>query len=246
MGIIYLIINKQNGHKYVGQTNITLNKRWAEHIQSALRLSNEPLHHAMRKYGNHNFMLRELDECDDSLLDEREQYWIDNYNPEYNSASPVIEEKKEEVVVEEKKGFRIPKKEKKLTGFALPENRGTGKSLGIRIQSMNLDTGEIKEWENSRTAAAEIAGDPNRGANILLSAKKGYIAYNHRWKLLEHKTLKKPVKAVNKVTWQEYHFESIADAIRQVSPGSNNLTSIKKALRSNGRYTFKGFMWFYL
>ena len=244
MGIIYLIINKQNGHKYIGKTTLTLNKAWGAHCQSALRLSSEPLHAAMRKFGNHNFMHRELDECEESLLPEKEQYWINYYNPEYNSASPVIEEPKEVVV--EKKGFRIPKKEKKPTGFAIPENRGTGKSLGIRIQSMNLDTGEIREWENSRTAAAEIAGDPNRGANILLSAKKGYIAYNHRWKLLEHKPLKKPVKAVNKITWQEYHFESVAEAIRQVSPNSNNLTAIKRALRSNGRYTFKGFMWFYL
>ena len=84
-GIIYLIINKQNGHKYVGQTTQPMNKRWQQHIQEALRMSDKPLHRAMRKYGNHNFMIKELDECDKSLLDQREQYWIEQYNT-FNSS----------------------------------------------------------------------------------------------------------------------------------------------------------------
>jgi group I intron endonuclease len=241
MGIVYLIINKQNGKKYVDATTKMMNKSWAEHLNQARRMSREPLHRAIRDYGAHLFQLRELDECTKDLLSERQQYWIDQYKPEYNTELP--EEVKEQP---KQKGFRVPQQTQKPKGFALSKHRGTGKSTGIRIQSMNLDTGEIKEWENSRTAAAEIAGDPNRGSNILLSAKKGYIAYNHRWKLLENKTLKRPVKAVNKITWQEYYFESIADAIRQVSPHCHNTSSMKKALESNGRYTYKGFMWFYM
>ena len=79
-GIIYLIVNKQNGHRYVGQTTQGMNKRWQQHIQEAMRMSDKPLHRAMRKYGNHNFMIKELDECDESLLDEKEQYWIEKYN----------------------------------------------------------------------------------------------------------------------------------------------------------------------
>ena len=43
-------------------------------------MSPDPLHRAMRKHGNHNFMIREIEECDVSKLDEREQYFIKEYN----------------------------------------------------------------------------------------------------------------------------------------------------------------------
>ena len=266
-GIIYLIINKDNGHKYIGQTTQTLNKRWQQHIQAALRLNDAPLYRAMRKYGNHKFMIREIDECDVEMLDEKEQYWIEYYNTfesanGYNATSGggrtvFSEETKQKISEKAKDRERTEEEVSKIKstltekaktqpwGMLTDENRGNGKHCGIRIQSMNIETGEIKEWENSRTAAAEIAGYPKAASNILLSAKKGYIAYGHRWKLLEHKTKKKAVKGVNKITWEEIHFESIRDAIRHVSPNSKG-TGLLKSLRSNGRYTFKGFMWFYL
>lgn len=236
-GLIYLIINKQNGHKYVGQTTQTLNKKWGEHIQSALRLSNTPLHAAMRKYGNHNFMIKELDSCDESLLNEREQYWIEQYkttetyNGDYIEPEPVKEEIK-------------PKKQSSW-GVLTDKNRGNGKHSGIRIQGLNIETGEIRQWDTARDAAEEVAGDRNKNSNILTCAKKGYKCYGYRWKLLERKSKKKPVKAVNRITWQEYYFESCADAIRNVGDNTRG-TGLVKALRSNGRYTWKGFLWFYV
>jgi group I intron endonuclease len=244
-GIIYLIINKQNGHKYVGQTTQPMNKRWQQHIQEALRMSDKPLHCAMRKYGNHNFMIKELDECDKSLLDQREQYWIEQYNTfnsseGYNATSEnllEIERTDEEVTTLTKK--------QQSWGFLTDENRGNGKHFGIRIQGLNIETGEIKEWDNARDAAEEVTGNRNKNSNILLSAKKGYKCYGYRWKLLEQKSKKKAVKAVHKITWEEYQFESIADAIRKVSGNNSRGTGLVKSLRSNGRYTWKGFMWFY-
>ena len=235
-GIIYLIINKQNGHKYVGQTTQGMNKRWQQHIQEALRMSDKPLHRAMRSYGNHNFMIKEVDECDESLLDEKEQYQIKQYRPEYNLE---IEE-----LIEEPKPEPIPKK-RSSWAFLTNENRGNGKHSGIKIQGLNIETGEIREWDNARDAAEEVAGNRNKNSNILISAKKGYKCYGYRWKLLEQKSKKKAVKAVHKITWEEYQFESIADAIRKVGGNNSRGTGLIKSLRSNGRYTWKGFMWFY-
>ena len=212
-----------------------MNKKWQEHIQDALRMSKQPLHCAMRKYGNHNFMIKQIDECDSSLLNEKEQYWIKQYQPEYNFEK---EEIKEESISK-------PKKQSSW-GVFTDKNRGNGKHSGIKIQGLNIETGEIREWDNARDAAEELTGDRNKNSNILLSARKGYKCYGYRWKLLENKTKKKAVKAINKITWQEYHFESIADAIRQVTGGKGRGTGLIKALRSNGRYTWKGHMWFYL
>lgn len=266
-GIIYLIINKVNGHKYVGQTTQGMNKRWKQHIDEAMRMSQKPLHRAMRKHGNHNFMIKEIAECDESELDEKEIYYIKEYDTfessnGYNATSggsrPSFNEETKNKLSELSTGKQksdehiiniknsLTEKAKVTTwGCLTDENRGNGKHCGIRIQSMNIETGEIIEWENSRVAAAELTGNPNKSSNILLSAKKGYIAYGHRWKILEQKTKKKAVKAVNKITWEELHFESIAEAIRCINPNSRG-TGLIKSLRSNGRYTYKGYMWFYL
>ena len=238
-GTVYLIINTDTGHKYIGNTTNMLNKEWKHHIECAKRMSREPLHIAMRKYGNHVFNIKEIDACNQSDLIEKTDYWIGRYKPEYNEEF-AVEEPPKTFVIKQKED----KKPKNLPTFT-DENRGTGKHSGIRIQSMNIETGELKEWENARVAAAEIAGNPNRNANILKSARKGYISYGHRWKLLEHKTKKKPVKGIHKITWEEIYFESKADAIRHLGNGTHG-SRLTVALKSKGKYTWRGYMWFYL
>lgn len=218
-----------------------LNKEWKHHIECSKRMSREPLHIAMRKYGNHVFNIKEIDACNQSDLIEKTDYWIGRYKPEYNDDSIVaVEDTPKTFVIKQKED----KKPKNLPTFT-DENRGTGKHSGIRIQSMNIETGELKEWENARVAAAEIAGNPNRNANILKSARKGYISYGHRWKLLEHKTKKKPVKGIHKITWEEIYFESKADAIRHLGNGTHG-SRLTVALKSKGKYTWRGYMWFYV
>ena len=59
-GIIYLITNKINGNKYIGQTTQSMNKRWSAHIQESLRLSDKPLHRAFRKYGVDKFNIKQI------------------------------------------------------------------------------------------------------------------------------------------------------------------------------------------
>ena len=183
-------------------------------------------------------MIKEIDESNESLLQERVDYWIKQYNPEYNDGSFIVKEKEEKIqIVEEKK-------EKILPTFK-PEHRGSGKSASIRIQGMNIETGEIKEWDNSRDAAEELTGNRNYNSNILKAAKKGTLCYGYCWTLLEKKTLKKPIKAVNRITWMEYNFESINHALQHVNNGRGR-SGLRKALKSRGRYTWKGHMWFYI
>ena len=248
-GLIYLIINIETGHKYVGNTTQTLNKEWKHHIECAKRMSGESLHCAMRKYGNHLFNIKQIDECNTQELEDKTNYWIGRYNSEYNNNLPIVEKKdikspfvikKDNEVVESYE----PKKPKYLPTFT-DETRGNGKHSGIRIQGLNIETGELKVWDNARMAAEELAGNPNRNANILLSARKGYVSYGYRWKLLEHKSKKKAVKGINKVTWEEIFFESRADVIRRMGNGTHGST-LTKALKSNGRYTWRGYMWFYV
>lgn len=83
-GYIYLITNKVNQKKYVGQTRTTIKERYKKHIKTS-RTSNRHLYCAMRKYGIENFIIEELERVEnDNQLDIREQYWISYYNSYYN------------------------------------------------------------------------------------------------------------------------------------------------------------------
>ena len=229
-----------------------MNKEWVHHIDRSKRMSSEPLHKAFREYGTHNFMIKEIDECDETEFESKTNYWIEQYKPEYN---PVI---KKEVVVEiakqapEESSVTIkelakgPKKPK--PEYFVPwsdETRGNGKHFGLKIRGKNLETGVCTDYESARVAAEQVTGNPINNSNILLAARKGRIAYGHKWQLLEHKEKKKAVFGVNKKTEQiEVRYESMAAALRDFECTDKN--GILKSLRNPGRYSWRGYWWFYV
>lgn len=83
-GYIYKITNLVNQKCYIGQTIKTVEKRWLVHQSDARRKNrysyNYPLYRAIRKYGIDNFSIETIEECDESILDEREIYWIKVYD----------------------------------------------------------------------------------------------------------------------------------------------------------------------
>lgn len=77
---IYIITSLRNQKVYIGQSK-HIEQRWEEH-KKALQKNvhqNKHLQRAWNKYGEKNFIFSILEECDEKLLDEREQYWIDYY-----------------------------------------------------------------------------------------------------------------------------------------------------------------------
>lgn len=77
MGVIYKIVNRINGKIYVGRD---------KHNNPKYLGSGKLLHLAFKKYGIENFVKEIIEECDASLLDEREKYWI----KELKSQDPAI------------------------------------------------------------------------------------------------------------------------------------------------------------
>jgi hypothetical protein len=242
-GIVYIIINKETGHKYLNATTLSMNKEWQNHIQASNRMSTELIHRAFRQYGLHKFMIKQIDECDEKILEDKVTYWFEQYKPEYNDPLPKKKPPEPEPIIIEEP---IPViKEKKSTWRQIkPEERSTGKCLSIRVQGTHIETGEVKEWENARAAALEITGDKKRNSNLLNAAKKGNTYYGYRWKVLDTKTHKRSVKGVHKVTHVEIRYESISEAIRQIGDGSNG-SGLLKSLRNPNKYTYKGFLWYY-
>ena len=82
---VYIITNSINGRRYIGSSN-NIRKRLWKH-RSLLRHNkheNPHLQNAWNKYGEDNFVYSILEECDVSILLEREQYYIDKYKPDIN------------------------------------------------------------------------------------------------------------------------------------------------------------------
>ena len=74
MGVIYKIISP-SWKIYVGKT-YNLRKRISSHKCSAKADKNIMLHNSIRKYGWDAHNLEVIEEVDDSIMDEREIYWI--------------------------------------------------------------------------------------------------------------------------------------------------------------------------
>ena len=86
MGYIYIITNQLNNKKYVGQTSkVNPQLRYNQHKYCASHPETgngniSYLHRAMAKYGIENFSFEIIEEVDNSLLDEKECYWIKALN----------------------------------------------------------------------------------------------------------------------------------------------------------------------
>lgn len=75
--IIYLVVNKINGKKYVGQTIRNINQRISRHLCSKRGFFPK----ALRKYGLQSFEISVIDSATShEELNEKEVYWIKFYN----------------------------------------------------------------------------------------------------------------------------------------------------------------------
>ena len=88
MAYIYKITNDINDKIYIGKTEFSIEKRFAEHCRDAFRERNEkrPLYAAMRKYGIEHFHCELIEETNQP--EEREKFWIEafgSYRYGYNA-----------------------------------------------------------------------------------------------------------------------------------------------------------------
>lgn len=81
-GYIYIIKNTINDKAYIGQTSRTIQARFQQHINAALRNETDGMiiYNAIRKYGADKFYVEEVERVNIDLLNEKEKYWIQYYN----------------------------------------------------------------------------------------------------------------------------------------------------------------------
>ena len=78
---IYKITNLQNKMCYIGQS-ANIAERWRQHIKRGVGAetpTRNKLYTAMKTYGVENFTFEVIEECERSLLNERESYWQDYF-----------------------------------------------------------------------------------------------------------------------------------------------------------------------
>ena len=132
---IYMIVNRQNGHKYLGSDVRPLNKVWRE-ILEKYELWNGSLYNTMKYYGPGAFSIKIVEEVNENRLEERMKYWSDRYSPEYNEA--VIAH--ETVHVDNKESYRRGERKWGYNRKHKPKK----KSNKIVLKCRNLETGKLK------------------------------------------------------------------------------------------------------
>ena len=168
MGLIYMRISPSGG-KYIGQTIQSEEKRWYDHCKNAHDINREDyntlLNKAIRKYGDNNFSVTILeDNIPEAQLNEREQYWINQYKTYY---------------MDNNHGYNMT-----LGGDCGPRTRGNS----IPVLQYDLTGQLIKEWKS----AADIAASFNdETSNILLMLNHGRLhSYKKSlWKYIDDNIL---------------------------------------------------------
>lgn len=205
MGYIYSITNKLNGKKYIGKTVGEIEKRWREHIRDSKkrRCEKRPLYSAMRKYGESNFFVEQIEECADAKLSEREKYWIQKYNTYKNGYNATlggdgkIYLNYEEVVNLYRETHNIAEVSRKIGCskdsvsnilkardiYIVPNGEVTRKKLSKKVVQYDKNGNYIKTF-SSYTEAENAMGNTQRHICDCANGKRK-SAYGFIWKWVE-------------------------------------------------------------
>lgn len=81
---IYCITNHITNQRYIGKTEISVQKRFQRHKSNATAGGETHLYRSMRKHGVENFSIVVLEDTTKELINIRESYHIQTTNPELN------------------------------------------------------------------------------------------------------------------------------------------------------------------
>lgn len=90
-GKIYKITNKVNDKVYIGCTVTSLNKRYQEHIYRCFKTDyKSKLYNSIKKYGEENFTIELIEECEIGRIYETEKKYIELYDSFKNGLNSTL------------------------------------------------------------------------------------------------------------------------------------------------------------
>ena len=153
---IYLITNRINGKKYVGQSK-NIKQRWKEHIS---RERNTMIHNAIKKYGEENFYFKILERCPEEKLTERERFYYNKLKPEYNAIYPEENPMNYEYIRIKQKEAVNTEEYKKMMSNKSKENFTKEKLIKL------VESSHTKEAQEKRLKTQNSFEYKNRASNI--------------------------------------------------------------------------------
>lgn len=199
-GKIYCISNTINDKVYIGKTTYpTIEQRFKEHCKDCKKITFEkrPLYSAMNKYGIEHFNISLVEEVELLLLEEREKYWIqqyDSYQNGYNATlggdgkilydyGLFVEDYNEGMLVKD-----IACKHGCDTGTVIRALRSCGinsrtNSINIqkhKVNQYNKNNEFIQSFESHRDAARYLISQGHKGSLTSIATNIGRVLKGQR------------------------------------------------------------------
>ena len=236
-GIIYSIVCKVNGKRYIGQTIQDLGKQWREHIQKSKTHSHKPLYQAINKYGVSMFTIRAIEEdISISNLSKREYYWIEQFDTYKNGYNLTIGDNDE---IETPSHITTIRKTIRGKGEQF-STKGNGIHLRNKVRAIHHQTGEIIEFNSMSDAAIKLNLPIG---NISRAIKNEYRVGEYLWEKIDNKSKSYAIYGKRILDGKIiHHFKSIREAARVLGTGCDS--GVRKALKNPSRYSWKGCRWY--
>lgn len=156
---IYRWVNIDSGYSYIGSSkNLSIRFRQYFNVKFLERESvrnNSRIYRSLLKNGYSKFKLEILEYCELNVLAEKEQFYMDNFKPEYNILTTVGSFKGFKHSSVTKKTMSM-KKLKSVVQEEIKLKIATTQSKGVQIKVYNRETGEISSFVSIRKAAGFI------------------------------------------------------------------------------------------
>lgn len=228
MGYIYIIKNKVNDKVYIGKTNLSVEKRFKQHIRECKksRCEKRPLYAAMLKHGTDNFYIECLEETQDT--NQREQYWIQyykSYQSGYNATlggdgSEYVDKSK---IIEQYNRYKTIKDVIANTGHDASTIRRILKGANIEIV-WNKDAVRKKKGKH----VAQLHPDTQEILNVFLTIKEASRAIMANSKVPIQKALKNEKrKYALGYLWKEITLDEYEKFTRSHSNAGQNSQNYK-------------------
>jgi group I intron endonuclease len=253
MGYIYIIENKINKKKYIGQTiQKDINQRWNKHKLVNKKYTGTILYNAYKKYGIENFIFKIICICFDEDTDKFEEEYINKYNTLYPLGYNMIEGGKS------RKFTPILKKiiNDKLKG---PNHPNFGKHLKdetkIKLSLKN-------KGKNSACYGKKLSQEEKIHLSKLAIERYKNCIYNNNNNLIKNKKISNSLKEYYKTNteiiknkgnniWVEQYdlnnnlintFYSLSEAARSVGVSPNSIIRTSDPKMTSYK-TCKGYIW---